>query len=250
MSTVISNQSTTAVRRAYQRSINKRGRSRGVSIVVDGDIGSKTKAAERTVGHRLGVATVGGTPKRVAHTQRVIRFPGTRTPAEMARGKRVVAKWRKALKSQGTLAQRAYKIAEGLVGVMEQGGNNRGPMVSKIIRDNGGDVGEPWCGDFVAYCYRMAGSKAVNRSWASVYFLGRLSGVVKTSSPIKGDLVRYSFSHVGLFGRWVARPSKIEVVEGNTGASGAVSDSATGGDGVYKKQRTTGQVTDYRRITR
>ena len=78
-----------------------------------------------------------------------------------------------------------FKEEMRLFPMMEQGGNNTGPMVNKIIKANGGDIGEPWCGDFVAYCYRQAGSKAVTRSWASVRALGGIQGVrrVKTVSP-------------------------------------------------------------------
>jgi hypothetical protein len=249
MSKLTDEQSTPATVASFQRAINKRGRSRGVSLIIDGEYGPKTIQAERSVAHRLGVARVDGSIARALHRQNIIRHPGKRTPAEVARGGRVVRAWRKKLKSQGTMGERAWKIAGTLVGTMEQGGNNRGPMVEKIIRDNGGDVGEPWCGDFVAYCYRQAGSKAVNRSWASVYYLGRIVGVTKTSDPKVGDLVRYTFSHTGLFGKWNSRPVSIRTREGNTGASGAVSDG-NGHDGVYEKNRTTGQVEDYRKVTR
>src|SRR4051812_10872195 len=61
--------------------------------------------------------------------------------------------------SKPKLRIRAFKVAESLVGVVEQGGNNTGPQVTRIIRENGGTYPEPWCGDFVAYCYRHAGSK-------------------------------------------------------------------------------------------
>lgn len=246
MSSLVGEHSSRATIARFQRAINKRGRTRGVSIVADGEWGRLSKKAERSIAHRLGMADVDSDPRR---RQLIIRYPGKRTPAEVARGGRVVRAWRKKLKSQGTLALRAYRVAEGLVGVMEQGGNNRGPMVSKIIRDNGGDIGEPWCGDFNAYCYRMAGSKAVNRSWASVYYLGRIAGVVKTSKPGRGDIVRYLFSHTGLFDKPIASELFL-AIEGNTGASGAVSDSATGGDGVYHKQRSTKLVDDYRKVIR
>lgn len=143
---------------------------------------------------------------------------------------------------------RALRVAETLVGVMEVGGNNRGPMVMRIIRANGGVGPEPWCGDFVAYCYRQAGSKAVTRSWASVRLLGGVLGVKRVRKPLAGDLVRFTFDHVGIFVK--DQGAFIETIEGNTGASGAVSDSATGGDGVYRKRRPKSQVNDYLRVTR
>jgi hypothetical protein len=171
--------------------------------------------------------------------------------AQVAEAKRWIATRKKQIAAQKPLRLRAYDQAEALIGVMEQGGNNRGPMVSKIITANGGVVGEPWCGDTMAYVYRAAGSKAVTRAWASVYFLGRLAGIKTVKNPERGDLVRYKFDHVGMFDRWVDRPRGIFLaIEGNTGASGAVSDSTTGGDGVYRKQRNVSQVENFRRVTR
>ena len=170
-----------------------------------------------------------------------------------------VNKWRASLKHAvwmvsvrkkqlDTLQRRALRAADALVGVMEQGGNNTGPMVNKIIQANGGDIGEPWCGDFIAYCYRQAGSKAVTRSWASVSALGGIGGVKQVKTPQAGDLVRFNFDHVGMYVKEAGM--FIETIEGNTGASGAVSDSKTGGDGVYRKRRAKTLVNDYLRVTR
>ena len=157
-----------------------------------------------------------------------------------------IRRWRQ---KANPLRLRAYRVALGLVGVMEEGGNNTCRKVSEIIRSNGGIVGEPWCGDFQAYCYRNAGSKAVTRSWASVSLLGSIVGVTRTSHPETGDLVRFDFDHVGMFVRWLG-DGYFEAIEGNTGESGAVSDSTTGGDGVYRKRRHISQVNDFLCVTR
>jgi len=145
------------------------------------------------------------------------------------------------------MREKAYQQAVALIGVMEQGGNNRGTRVSQIIRENGGSGPEPWCGDFVAYCYRAAGSTAITRAWASVALLGRVVGVKRTASPQRGDLVRFTFDHVGLYAGKVG--NEIETIEGNTGATGAVSDG-DGGDGVYRKRRSKALVRDYLRVSR
>src|ERR1044072_4766108 len=147
------------------------------------------------------------------------------------------------------LRDRALSIAEGMVGVMEEGGNNQGAMVERIIHANAGATGEPWCGDFVAYCYRLAGSAAVTRSWAAVRLLRGLLGIFATPAPEGGDLVTFTFDHVGLFVKDNG-DGTITTIEGNTGASGAVSDSTTGGDGVYRKVRDKSLVDDYLRVTR
>lgn len=148
-----------------------------------------------------------------------------------------------------TLADRAYAEASRLVGVMEQGGNNVGTGVERIIKEGGGLRGQAWCGWFCAAVYKRAGSKAVDWHWGAVRLIPDAVGVARTSSPRRGDLVRYNFDHVGMFVKDNG-DGTITTIEGNTGASGAVSDSKTGGDGVYRKVRSKGLVRDYLRITR
>jgi hypothetical protein len=89
----------------------------------------------------------------------------------------------------------------------------------------------------VAHCYRHAGSKVVQRGWAAVRFLGFLTGM-KIVSYADADAGRHRLLHLRPH-RHPARKigaGMIETVEGNTGRAGAVSDSRTGGDGVYIKQ--------------
>lgn len=167
--------------------------------------------------------------------------------ARLKQAKAMVGRREKQLAAARPLRLRALDEAEDLIGVMESGGNNRGPVVSQIIRANGGSGPEPWCGDFCAFVYRKAGSKSVVRAWAAVMYLGRITGQGVVSKPKPGDLVCFNFSHVGLYVRTI-RPGLIETIEGNTGASGAVSDSSTGGDGVYRKQRSTTLVSRYVRV--
>lgn len=156
-----------------------------------------------------------------------------------------------------SLRQRALREAKRCVGIMEQGGNNRGAAVMRIIRANGGTGPEPWCGDFVAHCYRVAGSKSVQRAWASVSWLGRVRGTFTVPRPRAGDIVCFTFDHTGIVvtycdanGKRANRRSATHVrtIEGNTGASGAVSDSTTGGDGVYVKIRSLDLVARWVRV--
>jgi hypothetical protein len=149
------------------------------------------------------------------------------------------------------LRERALAEILKLVGVMEVGGNNQGPKVTEIIRANGGTGPEPWCGDTVAWAYRHAGSKVVQRAWAAVRYLGFLTGMTVVKDPQPGDIVCFSFDHTAIFKCWVNRTSGLfEDVEGNTGRAGAVSDSATGGDGVYVKHRNVNLVARFVRVTR
>ena len=172
---------------------------------------------------------------------------------KIAHQSKLIAEKTKKIRAQNKpLNAKALAVAETMIGVMEQGGNNTGPEVDKIIRANGGVIGEPWCGDFVAFCYRQAGSKKVDRSWASVNAIegGNYGDFVRTNNPAAGDVVTYSFSHTGIFKRWIDRAKGLfETIEGNTGSIGAVSDSLTGGDGVYDKNRNTNLGVSFWKVT-
>lgn len=154
------------------------------------------------------------------------------------------------LAAKRPLRLKALDVGKSFVGIMEQGGNNTGAGVARIIRIGGGNPADrpPWCGFTVAACYRLAGSKLVDYRWAAVRLLPLVPGLKRVKKPLPGDLVRYTFDHVGMFVRDAGM--FIETIEGNTGASGAVSDSATGGDGVYVKRRPKTLVRDYLRVTR
>lgn len=162
---------------------------------------------------------------------------------QVAYAERVVAR------HSSPLRERAYREASKLIGVMEQGGNNRGRAVEQIIREGGGLPGQAWCGWFMAAVYKRAGSKAVEWRWGAVRLMALVSGVRRTSRPKRGDLVRFTFDHVGMFVRDNG-DGTITTIEGNTGATGAVSDSKTGGDGVYRKVRSKSLVRDYLEVTR
>lgn len=237
-----------------QHGINRKARAWKLEqflVETDGQVGRHTLKAASHLLYAMGVS---GEPLRRARNgelsqfaQRLLRSSRRRTAAMKALAlvrKPRVQRWRR----QG-LAERAYQVAVSLIGVMEEGGNNTGKKVSEIIQSNGGVVGESWCGDFQAFCYRLAGSKAVTRGWAVVRWLGGIAGLKIVSTPRRGDLVRFTFDHVGMFEKDNG-DGTITTIEGNTGASGAVSDSSTGGDGVYRKIRDKSLVSDYVRVTR
>jgi hypothetical protein len=241
--------------KALQASINKAFRRMKIdrAIEVDGKFGPATLDASRQVARAVGV--VAESAKKLSagrlteSAQKLIRGRDKSKAEIRATRRRRLYRRRLRKRYAATLQTRAFRIAENLVGVMESGGNNMGEKVSEIIRANGGTGPEPWCGDFVAYAYKNAGSKAVTRSWAAVRLLSGVAGIKFTSTPKRGDLVRFTFDHVGMFDRDNG-DGTITTIEGNTGASGAVSDSATGGDGVYRKIRDKSLVADYLRVTR
>lgn len=158
---------------------------------------------------------------------------------------------RKQLAAHKPLRLKALAEAQHLVGIMEHGGNNMGTEVLRLIRENGGTGPEAWCGDLVAHCYRHSGSKIVQRGWAAVRLLGFLTGmrIVSYDNAEPGDIVCFTFDHTGMLKKKLGG-GMIETIEGNTGRSGAVSDSSTGGDGVYDKQRAASLVARYVRVTR
>jgi hypothetical protein len=187
--------------------------------------------------------------------------PGVVTAAEAKRikkwerlrdeAKAMVEKREKELAARNPLRVRALKAAREDIGIRETAGNNWGGMVTKIIRANGGLGPEPWCGDAVAYWYRKAGSKVVQRMWASTVWL--LANLTPVKSPLAGHIVVFHFGsggakHTGLFDEWIVRGQSFYCIEGNTGVAN-VSD-AGGGEGVERKQRSVRQVAGWRRITR
>lgn len=74
------------------------------------------------------------------------------------------AAWQHSLPSQAfnakpsTVATTAVAVASSYVGTCEQG-YNRGPIVSRIIREAGGRDGQSWCMWFMVYCYDRAAQR-------------------------------------------------------------------------------------------
>lgn len=189
---------------------------------------------------RLKAARRNGNTNRIAHWRRLVD-----------QAQYWIDRRRSQLNRALPLRERAHREMVQLLGVMEQGGNNAGADVERIIRGAGGNPADrpPWCGYAMAYVYKRAGSGLVDWRWAAVRLLSTVSGVRRTTAPMKGDLVRFTFDHVGMFEKDNG-DGTITSLEGNTGASGAVSDSRTGGDGVYRKIRSKSLVQDYLRVTR
>lgn len=167
-----------------------------------------------------------------------------RAKADRAKAKRVYRRWRKI--AALPLRERALHYAVAQLGVLEEGGNNRGPVVSQIIRMMGGEIGEAWCGDAVGSWYMRAGSKSVTRAWAAAHagLWGWLSGVsrVKHLREMKpGHIVEYDWQHTGLFEKWIDRSAgTFYAIEGNTGSGGNTSDTTA--DGIRRRERNINDV--------
>lgn len=161
-------------------------------------------------------------------------------------------------KSQGLQALALANARQQLrAHVMETGGNNRGPAVERIITYAKGQIGEPWCVDFVIWCYGHAGSLTIRPGFTRAVAYMRTYTITGTLNPIPGDPLRYTFDHTGIFVGWcnaygslTSSPSDyVLTIEGNTGSTGAVSDGS-GADGVYMKIRPRSLVRDFLRVTR
>lgn len=182
----------------------------------------------------------------------------------IAEAEHMVSLRRKQIADDRPLRLKALAEVNKLVGIMEVGGNNMGRAVLEIIRANGGTGPEAWCGDLVAYVYRKAGSKVVQRGWAAVRLLGFLTGmkVVGVRSMLAGYIIVYSFDHTGIFVEYLrlvngayekcsaAQATHVRAIEGNTGRTGSVSDSSKGGDGVREKIRPINLVSRGVAVTR
>jgi hypothetical protein len=150
-----------------QQAINALAAHHNVPLLaIDGELGPRTKSTGRRVAWIAGVK-LGTGRKEIPPRALAVINGAKRTPAERAR-----ARHRKSLRP---LRLRAWDQMQHLIdlGVVEQGGNNHGPMVEKIIRANGGVPGEPWCGDTVAVLLPQGRRQERRPAWASVSWLER-----------------------------------------------------------------------------
>ncbi len=161
--------------------------------------------------------------------------------------------WLDAKLANNGLAQAAIKskdartvfrlAAESCVGITEEGGNNKGPMVS-LIQDT---VGSPdhvaWCMSFVQTCLAYAEKKTGIKSpivasehclttWADSPKKQRVKAVPAPGAIIIWQHGNTQAGHTGVMLEWMG--SKMSTVEGNTGGA-----SMRDGDGVYFKSRGT-----------
>lgn len=168
-------------------------------------------------------------------------------------------------------AETLARIAESQLGVCAQGrceteGNNKGPMIREYQRTTWLTPGAwPWCAAFVCWCvWRARDVHGGSAGWqrprtAGAYdFENWATGKpphpsnpawtlldARQSSPRRGDIVTFTWSHIGIVVGFDAGRRLVYTVEGNAGA-GNVSDS-TLGDGVVSK---THSLSKCRRLIR
>jgi len=116
--------------------------------------------------------------------------------------------------------------AKALIGIREQGGNNRGPMVDKIIKESGGKPGQAWCSYTMIYIHKQCGIKfkGVNgmaMSWAKGDKKVRETKTVRTSdifTTYSKQLGR--IGHVGMVYTVYPEESFFQSFEGNVNFRG------------------------------
>lgn len=144
-----------------------------------------------------------------------------------------------------TLAARALQIAELMVGVREEQGENAGVMVDVFLKDVGLGAGYSWCMAFVVWCYdQAAGSLGIKSPLAHTG--GVLDQLAKTTcqvvpasayaSPQPGDIGILDFGNGEGHTFLVSGAASIAMVfsvEGNTNDNGSRE-----GIGVFDRERT------------
>lgn len=217
---------------------------------VDGEFGPQTKRRANRILYLLGADPQGeglAGPLFTKDEQKVIRDPSSRTKQQKERSERRVAQALAAQERHGKGAAAAVKYAFSQVGVTEHPlGSNRGPEVDlwtefcKLV--------PPvfWCGCFAAYCAVHEGGAKVN-PYDLVHNVVLLNNAdagghglerVSLSEARAGDIVSYTFAHIGLLVGPIEN-GRLHTVEGNTGQTGQQNN----GGGVYEHtDRSTGLV--------
>jgi hypothetical protein len=100
----------------------------------------------------------------------------------------------------------------------EPDGSNRGPRIDLYTAPQ---LGEPWCADFVSWCYRAAGAPFGHiRGVYTLTGWGRANGRVVKGAPAPGDLFLAlrppSHGHTGLVASLSADGATISTLEGNS----------------------------------
>jgi hypothetical protein len=153
------------------------------------------------------------------------------------------------------LPERVAAFAEAMIGRRESGKPNTGPDIQQFFeadsyKPNAADNGYPWCAAFVCWCVMRAMEGRVwtfqrpttPRAWAFENWSLAQDRSTWTLKPAgrdirRGDIVIFTFSHIGIA---VGSPDKhgwVRTVEGNTNQAGSRE-----GDGVYLKVRNVSSI--------
>lgn len=150
-------------------------------------------------------------------------------------------------------------------GVVETGGNNRGPRIVEYQTTTWLPPGPwPWCAAFVCWCIyetlrtlalkpttwkrpRTAGAYDFENWAQGLHPHGRNDGwalLSRKQTPRRGDIVTFTWSHIGIVLDYDAKTQTLTTAEGNTFPRAATSDrnNVRLPDGVYRQTRKRSQV--------
>ena len=151
-----------------------------------------------------------------------------------------------ASKSGGAFTHRLLDLARAQLGTSESPpGSNHQKYSAFFGRGN-----EPWCADFVSWCYTKAGKK-LNQSWTPTLLdMLHKNGTYTRSHPKPGDIVMFDWtpgygetaSHTGIVEKVYSKNGQlwVQTIEGNTSTSNVarrnvpVSWSSIAGFGTIK----------------
>ena len=155
-----------------------------------------------------------------------------------------------------TLPETIARIAEAEAkrNVREKGGNNRGPEVQRYQAATWlAGTGWAWCAAFVCWviyqALQVTGQQLKNRprtagAWDFENYATGGYGptpfrvMPRGTTPQRGDIVTFTWSHIGIVLDYNPKAQKVRTAEGNTGPSSNLRDANTpGGDGVYVKEQ-------------
>ena len=157
-----------------------------------------------------------------------------------------------------TLAGKIAEIAESQIGVRETS-TNGGAEIADYQRATWLPVGPwPWCAAFICWVVREA-MDAIDANWtfkrprtAGAWDLEKWCLSVDNSAKLKrkpttvkrGDIVIFTFSHVGIAVGDLDANNMVATVEGNTNDAGSRE-----GDGCYRKRRHLSKIRSVIRFT-
>ena len=163
--------------------------------------------------------------------------------------------------SSSSVSQKMVTLAREQIGVSEVDGSNCGPVVDEYKRATWLDAsrGWPWCAAFICWLVREAieGREAqVNferprtagawdfENWAKKQAANGVELRKPTNHDIKaGDIVIFTFSHIGLAVKDMDLSGYVTTIEGNTNGEG----SREGGS-VLEKRRHVSKIRSRIRI--
>ena len=140
------------------------------------------------------------------------------------------------------------KVFTSYIGVLEIGGNNRGPEVETFLASVGLGPSYPWCAAFVAYCFNMSNIPHTMNAFSptccpkdKTYYTkqGRRISLPSQAEVKPGDVFGLYYDNLGRIGHtgfvleWKDGNDYCVTVEGNTRSS----DGSRDGDGVVKMRR-------------